>query len=359
MISKSLKYFPLACLVVGILILLVISVDAMWGCSCEGKLYTGNEYGHHDGGDVLDTADTGADRPAEPVGDPGWQDTPDFPHGDETVSHDPPPAEPDLSRCTGEYAYLHGDLWTMWYNMRVACDPEHKALWRCRRIHGADAPECAGIKALYRECQDWNSPWPCLNYGVCAPVEGTVCTFKEGDVCDTRDFDYASPEIWGSYYGRQWGSRTDLHRFLTIHVKDSGDNLVIAFSARPGSADAYMDELNNFGVGPEPQGFIQIIRSGEPEKFTDRFGSFACIRLPAGQRLRLKAMWMNEFCHTCASDYDSQPHTPCWTEEIAMSFEPGRHYLWTERGIELMGACTGPPADISARLPGADCSTDR
>jgi|GEM_PF-4671415 len=259
--------------------------------------------------------------------------------------------------CNGEYAYLHGDLWPMWYNMRVACDPEHKSLWRCERIYGSGAPECNRISALYNECiTSWGSPWPCLNWGVCAPIDGTVCSLRDASVCDTRTFNYDSPDVWGSYYGWQWGSHTDLHRFLTITVKDSTGTTIIAFSSCPNSADAYMT-TDNFGIGPEPQGFIQIIRPTDPEKYTDKFGSFACIRLPANQPLTLKAAWMNEFCHTCSSSYHSYPDTPCWTEDIHMTFEQGRHYLWTERGIELMEGCDGPPPEISARFPEANCST--
>ncbi len=263
----------------------------------------------------------------------------------------PPTDSEPVLQCGGSYAYLHGDLWPMWYNMRVACDPEHRALWRCERIHGQGAQECDGLRAHYEECQSWASPWPCLNWGVCAPVdEGNDCGTDVPSKCDTRTFDYDAPNIWGTYYGLRW-SRPELHRFLTIKVHDASGNLIVAFSSNPQSADAYMDGQDNFGVGPAPQGFIQLAQTKD-----DRFGTFACIRLPAGQPLTLWAAWMNEFCHTCKSDYPSYPNTPC-SVELTMTFEPGRHYLWTERGIEEMPTCDGPPPEIQARFPQASCST--
>lgn len=266
-------------------------------------------------------------------------------------------AQPPV-QCAGTYAYLHGDLWPMWYNMRVACDPEHKALWRCERAHGSGAAECAALQSHYQACQSWASPWPCLNWGVCAPTDqGNDCGTDIPSKCDTTTFNYDDPAIWGSYYGLQWGSSTDLHRFLTIHIRDSTSNLIIAFSARPQSGDAYMDGLDNFGVGPAPQGLIQLISGSQPGKYEDKFGSFACIQLPAGEPLQLWAAWMNDFCHTCSSSYESYPNTPCNTE-LTMTFEAGKHYLWTEQGIELMAGCSGPPPEILARLPAASCSTE-
>ena len=267
-------------------------------------------------------------------------------------------ARPAVS-CGGSDAYLHGDLWPMWYNMRVACDPEHRALWRCQRLHGADAPDCAPIATIYAECTStWASPWPCLNWGVCAPVdEGNECGTDVPSKCDTRSFDYDSPELWGKYYGLTWSS-PDLHRFLTIHVRNGAGDLIAAYSARPGSGDAHMDGVENFGVGPAPSGHIQLISSERPGRTEDRFGSFACIRLPAGQPLTLWAAWMNtDFPHTCAASYHSQPYTPCSMEVAAMTFEAGRHYLWTDRGLEEMEGCAGPPSEIAARLPAATCDT--
>jgi hypothetical protein len=331
------------------------------GCDCSGNFTASGRDG--EGEEAVDPP-----RDDEAQGDPVPEPFDPDPDGsdpeaaDEIVEAetvpDLPPEEETPAGCTGEYAYLHGDLWPMWYNMRVACDPEHKAFWRCERINGAGAAACDEIEAIYGECTaGWGSPWPCLNWGVCAPVEGTVCSVRDAEICDTRTFAYDSPDVWGTYYGWQWGSSTNLHRFTTIHIRDAGGTMIGAFSSCPGSDDAYMDGLENFGIGPDPQGFIQVIRESDPEKYTDRFGAFACIRLPAAQPVTLRASWMNEFCHTCAADYRSQPWTPCWTEDITMTFEAGRHYLWTERGIEIMDGCAGPPPDVAAKLPEAACST--
>jgi hypothetical protein len=259
--------------------------------------------------------------------------------------------------CTGEYAYLHGDLWPMWYNMRVACDPEHKAWWRCERIHGEGAAECTPIASMYNDCiNNWDSG-RCM-IGVYAPVLGTGCwecapEWPEG-TCDTRTFDYDTDEMWGSYYGVQWSTHLNLHRHLTVKVKDSAGNEIVGFSTCPQRDECYMGG-GNFGIGPEPQGVIQEISNAE--RYTAKFGTFACIRVPAGVPLTLWASWMNEFCHTCSPDYPSYPYTPCWTEDIPVTFEPGRHYLWTERGVELLDGCDGPPPYIMERLPEASCDT--
>jgi hypothetical protein len=334
------------------------------GCSCEGNFVIESPDAQDSEGET-DLAIDGLDTPREDTEardevavEDGDMDSP--PDRDEITPEIIPEAEEEPPPgCTGEAAYLHGDLWPMWYNMRVACDPEHRALWRCERIHGEGAAECRSLQDHYEECiGTYGSPWPCINWGVCAPIEGTVCGVGDPpEECDTTAYDYDSDELWGSYYGLQWGSHTDLHRFLTIHVRNASGDLIIALSARPGSDEAYMGGLDNFGIGTDPAGFIQIIRDTRPEKFTDKFGTFACIRLPAGEELTLWAAWMNEFCHTCAEDYESHPDTPCWTRDITMSFEAGRHYLWTERGIELMDGCSGPPPEIAARLPDAGCST--
>jgi hypothetical protein len=234
----------------------------------------------------------------------------------------------------------------MWYNMRMSCDPEHRAAWRCERINGKGSPSCQAINSIYQDCI---KKWPCPNWGVCAPVDSPPCGVEAGMRCDTRLHNY--DDEWGQYYGLQWSS-PELHRFLTIKVKDGSGKLIAAFSSNPGSDDAYMGGSSNFGVGAQPQGHIQLA----PSK-SALFGSFACIRLPAGQPLELQAIWMNDFCHTCSSSYWAQPHTPCRTAAIAMSFAAGRHYEWTEKGIVQMAGCSGPPPAIAQRLPAASCST--
>jgi hypothetical protein len=253
--------------------------------------------------------------------------------------------------CTGSYAYLHGDLWPMWYNMRMSCDPEHRAIWRCERIHGAQASDCDDLRKHYQQC---TNEWPCPNTGVCAPVQVEPCGWNQDspNTCDTRKFDYDSQDMWGTYYGLQWHSHPEFHRHLTVKVYDSNDNLLVAFSSNPNNADAYMDGIGNFGIGDNPQGTIQSING-----LGDRFGSFACIRVPSGQPIKLWASWMNEFCHTCKPDYWSYPNTPCWTDKIPLTLEAGRHYLWTERGIEKMESCAGPPSEVGVWLPQAQCST--
>ena len=272
---------------------------------------------------------------------------------------EPQPVVPVPPTCTGEYAYLHGDLWPYWYNMRVACDPEHRAWWRCERIEGTGAPACAGDKDRYEHCiAEWNGGH-CMA-GVYAPSDTTGCwvcpeKWPQGR-CDTRTFDYDAPEIWGTYYGVQWSSHTNLHRFLTLKVQASDGGLIAAFSSCPGDEECYMKGLDNHGPGPAPQGSIQT--HPDEDRFTARFGSFACIRLPGNTALTLKASWMNEFCHTCAEDYPSFPHTPCWTADLPFTFEAGYHYLWTERGIERLPGCAGPPEDLAARFPEARCSTE-
>ena len=68
-----------------------------------------------------------------------------------------------------QWAYLHGDLWPMWYNMRVACDPEHRAWWRCKRIHGPRAALCASLGDLYEACITTWDEGRCMA-GVYAPT---------------------------------------------------------------------------------------------------------------------------------------------------------------------------------------------
>jgi hypothetical protein len=108
---------------------------------------------------------------------------------------------------------------------------------------------------------------------------------------------------------------------------------------------------DNVGIGPAPGGYIQLA-----DELSARFGTFACIRLPTGQPLQLQGAWINEFAHTCSESYWSQPNAPCWTDRLALTPEPGRHYRWTHRGIEELPGCEGP-AEILQRLPDAACST--
>lgn len=255
--------------------------------------------------------------------------------------------------CTGDFAYLHGDLWPFWYNFRVCCDAEHRALWRCESVHGPGSATCASLAATYQECLGGPNASVCPNWGVCCFQASNGCEDPDADhvaVCTTDDFAYDDPTVWGTYYGMRWSTET-IHRFTTVKAWTATGEQLIAFSSNPDDANAYMEGQANVGVGPEPQGHIQA--ADEP---SDLFGSFACIRLPAGAPLELQGWWINEFAHTCKDDYWSQPNARCWTDRLPLVPEAGRHYLWTHRGIELLPGCDGP-SDILARLPGASCST--
>jgi len=267
----------------------------------------------------------------------------------------PPLPDAGSPGCTGPYAYLHGDLWPYWYNFRVCCDAEHKSAWRCERLNGVGAAICSGLKTRYEGCvQDPNGE-VCPNWGVCCYKQAQACGTPQDDdpplMCTTSSLDYDSESVWGTYYGMQWSTPT-IHRFTTVKVWDAADQLIAAFSSNPQDGYSYMEGLANQGVGPEPQGHIQL----SPQK-SDRFGSFACIRLPAGAPLKVQGFWINEFAHTCKSNYWSYPDVPCWTEKLSLTPRPGFHYLFTDRGVQELPGCDGPPAEIRARLPAASCST--
>jgi hypothetical protein len=309
-------------------------------CSCECGALIGGQLDQRSTTDGASEAGA-RDLPAAPSDGPG----PDLRR---------PDAKPTI--CSGSHAYLHGDLWPMWYNMRMCCDGEHRAIWRCERINGVGSSTCNALRAHYQGCLADPNAEVCPNWGVCCFKGSNGCTDPTPEylkICDTRSIDYASPTIWGTYYGRQWGSGTTLHRFLTLQVWDSAGTRIASFSSNPGEADAYVEGVQNHGVGAQPQGFTQVI----VDKLRDRFGSFACIRLPTGQPLTLQAIWMNDFCHTCKSSYWSQPDTACRSAKLTLTPEPGRHYLWTERGLEKMSGCGGPPPEVAKWLPAAACST--
>ncbi len=316
--------------------LLPFSLVALLLAGCTGNLSL-------PAGDSAPAGDKSAavDRLAE---GPGPRDGP-------SNSSDKDTPKPDAGGCSNSGpAYLHGDLWPFWYNHRVKCDPEHRNYWLCLKVKGEKGSgDCSKEKAIYSACDVTKVVYG--EYG--APQH------------DTRKYDY--DKLFNSFYGGKWGA-LKYNRFATLKVfkgylqpPASGKALykkeILAFSSNPGEPCAYMKDTKN-----SVQGGCMMAAPNS----SDRFGAFAWIKLPTGQKLTVAGLWLpmgpefpgcSEYtAGTClprkSGPAKGQTIMPCYCF-VHVIPEPGRHYLWAASGIKKLPGCGGPPKVITDRFKAA------
>lgn len=256
--------------------------------------------------------------------------------------------------CESGPAFLHGDVWPLWWNYRVSCDRERKALWRCEKGGGA----CEAEKGAVAGCNVCDQ-----RDGICIPrsrkgekdgccAEGACCDY-DGKAppdepthffgyyrmcrtdCDSRDYDYDAME--GSFYGKGWSMLGQWH----LDLLERGTDTPIAF-AKDGVRVEYKD-----GDG--------YVAAGGGQGFDKALGYFGCFELPVGKPVTVRVG---------LHDWSGKPKDePGGIVAIELDPRPGHHYVIGATGqIEDVtrwdhGACVGPPSKIADRLGGLSCAS--
>ncbi|MBW2971282.1 hypothetical protein KY320_03935 [Candidatus Woesearchaeota archaeon] len=278
--------------------------------------------------------------------------------------------EPACCECAGN-AYLHGNLWDIWYNIRVPCDKEHKAFWLCEKFNSPSA--CASQRLAYQNCDIWTTAMNAPDGGgICVP--NSVCNAHgfaddymcagwpyceprcvDDALCTTALFNYDNLKFM--YYGFKWSG--DTHTSLTIKIYDYQ-----ATSIESPNPIVDLSTHSDCHCLPPGEGFCS---DGNPDLSPDQqcewyagtyyhrlsVGSgyvapwvFGCINIPTNRKLTA-ILWIG---------FDQ----PILIDQLTP--EPGKHYLWGIKGIEEWsdfdrGECVGPPKEVYNRLPSASCST--
>lgn len=250
-------------------------------------------------------------------------------------------------------AFLHADVWSVFWNDRTRCGAERTFLEICQRRGDAD---CSPYQAAYDACDPWM-----VVYGQVGPEQqaNELCRRgllpdEGGCVASEYDFD-ALRYLW---YGAEWQGNWPIAtlKVFPAGADWTGGGELIALSNLPGHAQAAMAGIDNHGLGWGCA--MQGATSGDAA-YQSPFGAFAWVEVPTGQPVIVAA--------TAATNFADQQFQGCsrgaatqqpWITEAPgaelgcvyvqeVTFEPGHHYLWSY-GLIVELPQPGPPAEMVA-----------
>jgi hypothetical protein len=261
-------------------------------------------------------------------------------------------------------AYLHADLWSIFWNDRTRCGAERTFLHQCER-RGEDC-------ALQRRAVEACNPRTVI-YGQVGPERQGERLCQRGrypDVggCDASRYDFERLRYW--WYGAEWQGNWP---FATLKVFPAGTTNpmawagrgLVAFSNLPMHAQAAMGGIENHGIDRDGDGrsdshacAMSGVTSGDAA-YRRPFGGFAWVEVPTGTPVVVVAAAGTNFADRafsgCSRGSATQspwiPGAPGSTlgciYAVEQRFAPGRHYLFRYGRIEALPA-SGPPADLVA-----------
>jgi hypothetical protein len=254
----------------------------------------------------------------------------------------------------GSPAYLHADLWSVWWNDRTRCGAERTFLEICTARGEKDCN-------LYQ--QAWSACDPSqVVYGQVGPEKQSEPLCQQSKYpavggCDATKYDFGKLRFW--WYGAEWQGNWPV---ATLKVFPQGGDWkgggeLIALSNVPGAAQAAMSGINNHGLG---YGCAMLGVTSGADKYLKPFGGFAWVEVPTDTPVTVAALAASNFANQafagCSRGAATQ--TPwvtappgavlgCVYVEEDVIFKPGHHYYWRGGKLaELAGA--GPPQELVA-----------
>ncbi|MCA9664438.1 MAG: hypothetical protein KC503_02585 [Myxococcales bacterium] len=284
--------------------------------------------------------------------------------GLDTGSADAVLADSSADAPLGGPAYLHVDLWSIWWNDRTRCGAERTFLEICQQRKEAD---CSLYSQAYSACSPQS-----IVYGQVGPEKSgeTLCQrskLPSVGGCEASKYDFAQLRYW--WYGAEWQGNWPV---ATIKVFPQGADWkgggeLIALSTHPGAAQAVMSGISNHGLG---WGCAMAGKTSGDAAYRTPFGAFAWIALPTDKAVTVAGM--------AATNFGGQPFAGCgrgnasqspWVTsppgaqlgcvyvEQSITFKPGRHYLWRYGKISELPSA-GPPQDIIDAFKRAEIGLD-
>lgn len=303
-------------------------------------------------GPTLEPADDGASDDGE--WDDEGEDAPGTDDGgsdgaDDAGDSSGEPWEPDPDGP----AFLHADVWSVFWNDRTRCGAERTFLEICERRGEAD---CGLYEAALAAC-DPNV----IVYGQVGPEQQGNELCRRGNLPDIGgcvasqyDFDALRFNWYGAEWQGNWPAAT--LKVFAAGADWTGGGELVALSNLPGHAQAAMSGTDNHGLGWGCA--MQGATSGDAAYQTP-FGGFAWVEVPTEQPVTVVA--------AAATNFADQPFQGCgrgsatqepWVTGAPGStlgcvyvqdfhFEPGHHYAWRYGQIVELDQ-PGPPPEIVA-----------
>lgn len=325
-----------------------VSASASAGSTSTGTSSTATE--------ATDSADptgmtgmTGMTAPTDPTASTDSTD----PTGSSTTTGEDSDTSTGADPDDGK-AFLHADLWSVWWNDRTRCGAERTFLDICQRrgdacdLYQAAVNACDPAKIIYGQVGPEKQGEPLCQRGKHPEIGG----------CIASDYDFDALRF--TWYGAEWQGNWP---FATLKLfpagadwTSSGDEL-IALSSLPGAPQAAMSGIANHGLGYGCT--MPGVTSGD-EAYLRPFGGFAWVEVPTGEALTVVAAAATNFadnafqgCSRGAATQDPwisgapAAQLGCVYVEENMVFEPGKHYFWRYGQIVELAA-KGPPPELIA-----------
>ena len=212
----------------------------------------------------------------------GQSTTDSTPHQDKGGKKDTTP--PDSS------AYLHANVWSVWWNDRTRCGAERTFLRICQQRGGT----CSTYQQALNAC----NPKKIVNGQVGPEKQGeSLCQqskYPSVGGCVAASYDFAKLRFW--WYGAEWQSNWPV---ATIKIFSQGADWkgggeLIALSNVPGATQAAMSGIKNHGLG-FGCAMAGKTTGSKADKYRRPFGGFAWIKVPTNQALTVAALSASNF----------------------------------------------------------------
>jgi hypothetical protein len=250
-------------------------------------------------------------------------------------------------------AFLHADVWSVFWNDRTRCGAERTFLEICERRGDAD---CTAYQAAYAACDPWM-----VVYGQVGPEQqgNELCArgpLPDVGGCVAAQYDFDALRF--SWYGAEWQGNWP---FATLKVFPAGADWtgggeIVALSNLPGHAQAAMAGIDDHGLG---WGCTMHGATSGDAAYRSPFGAFAWVEVPTGAPVIVAA--------AAGTNFGDQPFQGCqrgaatqepWVSDAPgstlgcvyvqeVTFEPGHHYAWRYGTIVELDQ-PRPPAEILA-----------
>ncbi|MCA9638372.1 MAG: hypothetical protein KC420_20220, partial [Myxococcales bacterium] len=250
-------------------------------------------------------------------------------------------------------AYLHADLWSVWWNDRTRCGAERTFLEICQRRGDA----CSQYQAAVDAC-DPNM----IVYGQVGPEKQGEQLCQRGKYpavggCVASAYDFNTLRFY--WYGAEWQGNWP---WATLKIFPQGADWtgggeLVALSSLPGYTQAAMSQIQNHGYG---YGCAMLGTTQGDAKYLRPFGGFAWVEVPTNTPVTLAAAAAPNFADQAFAGCNRGEATQdpwitdapgaqlgCVYVQENMVFEPGKHYVWRYGKIEAL-ASAGPPPEVIA-----------